>query len=157
MVGDEINAQICFAAGVHATYTTRRRQREVSGSNISFVLTGSAGVARLVWGLPPTVELLQQDGGALRWRPIPGDPTQPTSGAVDADGRDEESMGAATARLVEDWLAAIDDGREPSASAANGAKAVELTSAVFAAGMRRARVTIPLEDRRHPLAAYVGV
>jgi hypothetical protein len=66
-------------------------------------------------------------------------------------------MGAATARLIEDWLAAIDDGREPFADAVNNAKVIELTSAVFAARMRRAWLTVPLEDRLHPPAAYVGV
>ena len=56
-----------------------------------------------------------------------------------------------TERLVSDWLRAIEEDREPFASASNGAKAIEMICAVFEAGLTRERVAMPLANREHPL------
>ena len=160
LIGDEINAQFSFGGGVHVSYTSRHRQEGVSALGISFRLIGSKGVARMEWGLPPRLYVLQredlkeEDAGfgpsTDRWVPIVGDPTGP--GDDRPLGTGEETMGDATERLVSDWLRAIEEDREPFASASNGAKAIEMICAVFEAGLTRERVAMPLVNREHPLA-----
>ena len=144
---------------MHVSYTSRHRQEGVSALGISFRLIGSKGVARMEWGLPPRLYLLQredlkeEDAGfgpsTDRWVPIVGDPTGP--GDDRPLGTGEETMADATERLVSDWLRAIEEDREPFASASNGAKAIEMICAVFEAGLTRQRVAMPLANREHPL------
>ncbi|MBU6180273.1 MAG: gfo/Idh/MocA family oxidoreductase, partial [Verrucomicrobia bacterium] len=60
---------------------------------------------------------------------------------------------AAHRRVVRDWLAAIEENREPLASGERAMKTIEMAHAVFRSGLTEQRVAIPLEDRRHPLVA----
>ena len=55
-------------------------------------------------------------------------------------------------RVVDDWLEAIAQNREPTCSGYAGMKALEMALAVFAAGLSRGRVELPLKARNHPLA-----
>jgi predicted dehydrogenase len=57
----------------------------------------------------------------------------------------------ANARMLDDLLAAIETGRQPSCSASDATKAIEMVMAVYHAGLTRARVTLPLKQRTHPL------
>jgi hypothetical protein len=63
----------------------------------------------------------------------------------------EREVGAANARVVDDWLAAINANREPACSGRNGAKAVEMVMAVWRAGLSGGRVMFPLKERGHAL------
>ena len=52
-----------------------------------------------------------------------------------------------------DILAAIKHNREPQCSGRNAMKAIEMVMAVYAAGLSRGRVTLPLQQRVHPLVS----
>jgi hypothetical protein len=54
--------------------------------------------------------------------------------------------------VVDDWLAAIRENREPACSGTNAAKAVEMTMAVWRAGLSGGRVMLPLVERTDALA-----
>ena len=83
-------------------------------------------------------------GKTSEWRPLDKDPTLRLSAA-------EKSVDRANQRVVDDWLAAIAENRDPACSGYAGMKALEMALAVFAAGLARQRVELPLKDRRHPL------
>ena len=107
-------------------------------------MTGTKGVVRLLTGVEPHVLVLKPGewsaaGRSDRWEPLDGKPG--------ADGE----FGPANQRLVDDWLDAIRNDREPACSGANAAKAVEMAMAVYHAALQQKRVVVPLEDRRHPL------
>jgi hypothetical protein len=59
---------------------------------------------------------------------------------------------AANRGVVDDWLAAITENREPACSGFAAMKSLEMIHAVFAAGLSRGRVDLPLKNRQHPLA-----
>jgi predicted dehydrogenase len=68
----------------------------------------------------------------------------------------EHAVGPANARVVDDWLAAIREKREPACSGRNAAKAVETVMAVWRAGLSGGRVALPLAERGHALAKQGG-
>jgi len=54
--------------------------------------------------------------------------------------------------VVDDWLAAIAADREPVCSGYAAMKSLEMIHAIFAAGLSRGRVELPLRNRQHPLS-----
>ena len=148
VAGDEIVAQFAFPGGVHATFTSRAKNREAAGP-WGLQLVGSKGSVKILMEMIPRIYLLatskRTTSGELgEWRVWEQDPTLNLPEA-------ERGLGKANARVVDDWLAAIKQNREPICSGTAGMKALEMAMAVFAAGLSRGRVQFPLEDRRHPL------
>jgi predicted dehydrogenase len=148
VAGDEVTAQFGFAKGVTATFTSRAKLREHTGHwGIEFI--GTKGAARILANIPPQVFALKSsgwkpDGKADEWRRLPDDPTlnQPAAGFTEAN-----------ARLVDDWLDAIAKNRAPECSGHNAMKAIEMLMAVYQSALGAKRVSLPLNNRRHPLAA----
>ena len=64
---------------------------------------------------------------------------------------------AANRRVVDDWLEAVERDREPVCSGFAAMKSLEMIHAVFAAGLARARVALPLLRRSHPLEVARGL
>jgi len=145
VLGDEIEAQFAFPKGVHGTFTSRGRNRDTAGHwGIEFI--GSKGAIRLLADIVPRVfvrsPISWSDSGAkTEWSPMPWD--KPADFKPGVDG--------ANARMLDDLLAAIETGRQPSCSASDATKAIEMVMAVYHAGLTRARVTLPLKQRTHPL------
>jgi predicted dehydrogenase len=81
-----------------------------------------------------------------QWQPLENDPGTKL-------GADERSFGPANRRVLDDWLDAIANNREPACSGRNAMKSIEMVMAVYQSALSGARVTIPLKDRKHPLAA----
>jgi predicted dehydrogenase len=149
VAGDEISAQFYFEKGVVGSFTSRARMREQVG-HWGIELVGSKGSARVLSDIWPRVFYSapgkwEDVGKEQAWRPAEGDP----SGKVPAGMRD---VTRANARLVDDWLEAIEKDREPMCSGRNGAKAVEMVMGVYWAALGRKRVELPLAERGHPLA-----
>lgn len=143
VAGDEIVAQFAFPAGVNGTFTSRGRLREVTGA-WGIELTGSKGAVRLLTAVEPHVLVLP----AGKWAPAGRtDHWQPLDGAAGTDA----GFPPANRRIVDDWLAAIREDRQPAASGRNAAAAVEMVMAVYHAALAGARVPMPLADRKHPL------
>ena len=147
VAGDEVSAQFAFAKGVTGTFTSRKRLRQQVGHwGIEFV--GSKTSARLLADVYPAVHVLQpgkwETGGRTdQWQLLPGT-------AVSAEARGFE---AANRRVVDDWLEAIANHREPACSGRNAMKSIEMIMAVYQAALSGGRVALPLADRKHPLGA----
>ena len=112
-------------------------------------LIGTKGRARLLNDVFTTVYVerageLTSKGGAREWTPIPENPTQPVAGTT--------AQVAANRIVVDDWLNAIAEKREPVCSGWAAMKSLEMIHAVFAAGVSGRRIALPLANRTHPLA-----
>ena len=148
--GMEIEAQFAFASGVMACYTSRAALRQTVG-HWGIELTGSKGVVRILMDVFPQVFRLdagkwESTGKADRWLPLKDDPTLNFTA-------EERGFGPANRRVVDDWLEAIRTKREPACSGRDAMRALEMVMGVYQAGLSGKRVTLPLTDRRHPLAA----
>jgi len=86
------------------------------------------------------------DGEVRTWRARAGEPSAMATAV-------ERGFPAANRRVVDDWLAAIAENREPVCSGFAAMKSLEMIHAVFAAGLARGRVELPLKNRQHPLGA----
>jgi predicted dehydrogenase len=84
-------------------------------------------------------------GRSDEWTQIDGDPEAQATA-------DERSSNAANGRVLDDWLAAIEQGREPACSGRAAMKAVEMAMAPYVSALTRSRVALPLAVRSHPLA-----
>ena len=149
IAGDEIHAQFACADGVNVTFTSRQKQRDTAGP-WGLELLGSKGVAKISANIPPLVFLLKTagwkaDGKADEWRKMDDDPTKDLPASA-------QGFPAANARLVDDWLDAIQTKREPACSGRNAMKSIEMVMAVYHAALTGRRVPLPLKARTHPLA-----
>lgn len=149
IVGEEIEAMFAFPKGVNVHYTSRAKNAAVAGP-WGMELIGTQGRARLL-NDQHTQVYVQRTAGTVagaevrEWVPLSPDSAGP---AALAGGQD-----AANRRVVDDWLAAIAENREPACGGFSAMKALEMIHAVFAAGLSRGRVELPLKSRAHPLAA----
>jgi hypothetical protein len=87
---------------------------------------------------------LMPAGISEEWLPLEDDPTLQLTAA-------QRGPVPANRRAIEDWLDAIEHNREPQCRGYNAMKAIEMVMAVYAAGLSRGRVTLPLQQRVHPL------
>jgi predicted dehydrogenase len=151
VAGDEVMAQFAFDKGVQATFTSRAKLKARS-AEWGIELVGSKAAARIPLStIHPPVYVQQYgkwgpEGRNDPWTRIPGD----SSDGLDADAL---GFGPGNARIVDDWLTAIRESREPQASAANAAKAMEMVMAVYWSALGGARAMIPLKGREHPLGS----
>lgn len=148
VAGDEVMAQFAFDKGVQGTITSRGSLREREGYGLELV--GSKGAARIVLtSIHPPVYVQQfgkwgDEGRSDEWKRMTGDPSIGLGG-------EDVAVGPGNKRIVDDWLAAIRENREPEASGANGAWAVEMVMGVYWSALGRGRATFPLKERGHPL------
>jgi predicted dehydrogenase len=143
VLGDEIEAQFAFAHGIQGTFTSRGRHRDTAG-HWGIEINGSKGAVRILADISPRIFVRQNvawsdSGTKIDWQPL-----EPVPG--------KEPGGRGNARLVDDWLAAIESDRQPACSGYAGRNAIEMVMAVYQAGLSRARVTFPLKQRAHPLS-----
>jgi predicted dehydrogenase len=144
VAGDAVCVQFAFPRAVNATFLSRAAAREAAGP-WGMELIGSKGLARVEANIWPEVLVSRhrRSSGAISaadWQRLDGDPTTKLA-------PEEKTVEKANARLVDDWLAAITEHREPVCSGVNGMKAMEMAMAVFQAGLQRTRVEFPLVNR----------
>ncbi|HXI52238.1 MAG TPA: Gfo/Idh/MocA family oxidoreductase [Candidatus Saccharimonadales bacterium] len=149
VLGDDIEAQFEFAGGISATFTSRAALRQTLGP-WGLMLMGDKGTVRVLMDIAPRIFVgksgaWEAGGSTERWEPLAGDPMQDSPAS-------ERGFPAANRRVLDDWLAAIRDRREPACSGRRGLEAVEIAMAVFAAGLSGDRIRFPLAQRTHPLA-----
>ena len=153
VVGDEIFAHFAMDSGVNVTFRSRRGLEKAAGP-FGLEIIGSNGIIRLNSGAVPSLSHLATPSRSATtrtesWTNWNGG-VDPASEAT-IDGL--TAYDAAHRRVVRDWLAAIEENREPLASGERAMKTIEMAHAVFRSGLAERRVAIPLEDRRHPLVA----
>jgi predicted dehydrogenase len=143
VLGDEIEAQFEFERGVVGNFTSRGRLREQVG-RWHLELIGTKGQAMILMDIDPDVMILKPGLWTAQGKRDDWEPFQPIAAA-------EKGLAKANRRIVSDLLDSIEKGREPMCSGLNGAKAVEMVSAVYQAGLSGSKVELPLRERRHPL------
>ncbi len=150
IVGDEIDAMFAMAKGVNVRFTSRAKNARASGP-WGMEIVGTKGSVRVLSEVYPQVLWLESEGvtpaGEVRtWRPRAGEPSASATTV-------ERGFPASNRRVVDEWLAAIRENREPVCSGYAAMKSLEMIHAVFAAGVTRGRVEMPLKERRHPLSS----
>jgi predicted dehydrogenase len=150
IAGDDIVAEFGFANGVRATFTSQAANQG-KGAPFGMDLIGARRAISIRAEMVPRILMRSEAAGSARgdsgeWRLLERDPTLNWTAS-------ERSAARANGRVVDDWLAAIAQNREPICSGEAATKALEMAMAVFAAGLARRRVELPLKDRRHPLGA----
>lgn len=155
VAGREIEAQFAFPNGVNGRFVSRRRHRNWPGS-WGMMLVGTKGAVFVRAGHPARIYVLEGREGRPQdepmwegtWKRWAKDP------AMEEEKKILENaarMDIANERVVDDWLAAIVEEREPMCSGRDAMLALEMIHAVYAAALRGERVTFPLEERGHPL------
>ena len=150
VAGDEILAEFAFAKGVHAIFVSQAKNRE-SAEPWGLELIGSKTSIKILMEMVPKIYTAnavnrKEQGKTAEWRPWAQDPTLNWAAS-------ERGLARANGRVVDDWLSAIRQDRQPACSGYSGMKALEMAMAVFAAGLERGRVAFPLKNRQHPLNA----
>ncbi|HEY5911505.1 MAG TPA: Gfo/Idh/MocA family oxidoreductase [Verrucomicrobiae bacterium] len=150
VAGNDITAEFAFPNGLRGGFASRAKYREAAGP-WGMELLGSKRSAKILMEMVPRIYVLEPgawagQARADQWRPWPEDPTLKWPESA-------RSLAAANARVVDEWLAAIAQDREPECGGEAGMRAFEMAMAVFAAGLARTRVEIPLARRQHPLGA----
>ena len=151
IIGDTIQAVFGFDNGVTGSYSSVKNSGE-KGNRWGIDVYGTAGVLSIRLEGTPAVPLIRVLRGptwmpdaekGTGWEPLPDAPvTTYTHPSADR-----------YAPIANDLLAAIREDRAPAASLQDGRASLEMVSAVFASHIGGKRVTLPLEDRKHPLRA----
>jgi predicted dehydrogenase len=146
VAGDEVFAQLSFANGVNATFTSSGKLRETVG-HWGIELWGSKGAVRINCDISPNVFLRQStswqaSGKTDEWKPLD---------AALIKSPPEHNLGP-----VDDWLDGIAKKQEPECSGRNGAWAVEMVMAVYQSALSKSRMLFPLVSRTHPLRSSAG-
>ena len=138
IAGDDVEAWFKMAGGVQVHFCSQREPTAPTPAGpYSLEFIGTKGAARMKLKAEPNVTV--QHGS--EWRALDGDPSATAEKVIHGPNR----------RIVDDWLAAITENREPKCSCYDGMKTVEMVQAVYAAGLSRQSVALPLKNRRHPL------
>ncbi len=151
IIGDTIQAVFGFDNGVTGSYSTVKNSGE-KGNRWGIDVYGTTGVVSIRMEGAPFVPLIRVLRGpawlpdaekGIGWEPLPNAPVT-TIVHPSADRY---------APITGDLIAAIREGRAPAASLQEGRASLEMVSAVFASHISGKRVTLPLEERQHPLRA----
>jgi predicted dehydrogenase len=150
VAGDEILSEFAFAQGIHATFVSRAKNREAAGP-WGMELIGSKASVKILMEMVPRIYTVNEgkwtaQGKTTELRLWAQDPTLNWAAS-------ERGFARANDRVVNDWLSAISQDRQPMCSGYAGMRALEMALAVFAAGLTRGRVEFPLKNRQHPLRA----
>jgi predicted dehydrogenase len=142
VAGDGLMAMYGFANAVYGTFESHR---DVPGGEDRFSLEirGSKGMIALrsladaVWFQGPIFNPAKphtwQPITTLEWEAVP------------------DKMHWCNQKLVLDLLHAIEENREPVASLDDAIWALEMIQSAYASHLKKARVDLPLKNRKHPL------
>jgi predicted dehydrogenase len=145
IIGDDIFAQFAFPNNVNATFRSARPNQAAAG-HWGIEMIGTKAAVRVLADINPSILIREHpktgsDPSSENWQKWPGE----------SSILQDKSVAAANRRVVEDWLGAIRQNKEPVCSGFNAMRAIEMAHAIFAAGLERTRISLPLKNRKHPL------
>jgi predicted dehydrogenase len=155
IAGDSIVSHFAFRSGVMGEFESFVAQDGTDTSYFTLLLEGTSGTIghrsfggrQLFWhhrGIP-----FPADGE--QWEPLELDDHAPEG----SDDMNERYIWAHQ-QLIRDLLQSIDERRPPLASAHAAATALEMMMAAYESHFAGGRVSLPLTNRRHPLADVAG-
>jgi len=149
IVGDRINAMFGFGKGITGYFATTRNA-DGNGGRWGLDIHGSKGVVTLrmngavVAGLLESPAWAPKGGAPLEWKPVPGCP--------------EDTLTPKPAMryspIIDDLLVAAREGRRPRVSLHDGRQAQEMVQAIYESHVQGRKVSLPLEERAHPLKSW---
>ena len=89
----------------------------------------------------------KEKGKEEKWEHLAGDP------GIDVP-EEQKSAAAANRRVVDDWIEAIREDREPICSGKAATAAIEMVMGVYQSAIEGKRAMFPLRDRKHPLRLH---
>jgi len=148
VLGDEVEARFEFAGGVTGRFISRAKLKDSLGP-WGLKILGTRGAVWVLMDIFPKVlwrSSMEQGARDRRelWVPLPGDPSASLA-------ESERGFPAANRRVVDDWLAAIRERREPRCSGHHAMKAVEMAMAAYESALSGKPCRIPMSRREHPL------
>jgi predicted dehydrogenase len=139
VAGDTILATYELAKGVKGTFASEKARRP--GGQYGLTLVGTNGEILLGPGDPSRVS----------WRRKADDAPQPLPDAPSNDGPELKGQAYANQLLVKDLMDCVGTDRDPIASGRECRAALEMILATYASHLSGSKVTLPLQDRTHPL------
>ncbi len=156
VAGDDVVALYGFDGGITGSYESMRAGDGGEGNYFRLDLCGTGGIVTVwssaampVYFYPRPFALPDRAG---EWQPLQPEPQPLPEGAPEGAG----AMHPANQALVRDLLAAVEQGRQPLSSGHDARAALEMILAVYASHVAGDRVTLPLEQREHPLATWAS-
>lgn len=147
IAGERITGLLEFEDGNTATVLFHRYP-QVNGNFYGFEVLGMEGhllwKQRHVWRLPNLDFVPGSEWD--RWEAVPL-PNPENWDPVTDEAPDEFNY-------VDDFVNALDEGRDPVCSGAEGLRVMEVLMAIFESGAYQRRVTLPLTRRDHPLLRW---
>ena len=164
--GDELFAHFRFQGNVRGTFESRRGLADATGvvTYMGLTVIGTEGALAMPFHGPRTRRLrISRHPGPLEesacfedvelteYRTIPG--AKPLDGTIwgPEPSPGEEYFLKANRFAAWDLICAIEQDRQPISNAYNARLAVEMIYGIYASHLCGGRVTLPLEDRAHPL------
>lgn len=147
VLGERITATLAFDSGVTATLL-QQRFPVVDSTAYGFEVYGTEG--RLIWKTSgawwlPTPHFLP-DGKNDRWESLP---------IVQPPGYDADSgVSAEEYSYVDEYVNALDTGREHECSGVQGRHVIEILMAVLESSAYGVRIDLPQKTRTHPLEEW---
>jgi predicted dehydrogenase len=149
LAGDAVEAVYQFAGGVTGYFSSRRAQ-EGKPSRFALTIFGSRGVVEYLTGFVPEVHFLADPGwspgrSGAKWQKAT------SAGVGNPEPLKATGIPAGNVAAIKDLIGAIEQSRQPLCSAYSGRTIVEMIMAVFESQRLGKPVSLPLENRQHPL------
>jgi predicted dehydrogenase len=149
LAGDDVQALYQFADGVFGSFGSRRGQAG-SPSRFALMILGSKGIIEYTSGYLPAVHFLPDPSwspgrSGAKWQRVSSagvDKPEPITAGGNAQGN---------VVAVRDLIAAIEEDRQPLCNVYEARMTIEMIMAAFESHRLKRPVTIPLENRQHPL------
>jgi predicted dehydrogenase len=146
ILGNSLNASYGFANGITATFSSVHGSKQAPGRwGLDVYCTEGVVLIRFESGGATQVRMLRDPSWSPGFAKANFDPL-PDAPPPEID----KSSAVRYAPIINDLLAAIGENRRPEVSLQDGRAALEMVVAIYAAHLR-GRVTLPLQDRKHPL------
>ncbi len=127
---------------------------DIDSGSIRFEISGTEGALALDHALPTTVYRTS----AAHWHPTRTrwDEVHLSPAEREIDGHDftDPDVQDADLWMVDEWVRALDEGRDHVISAQVGASTMEMIHGAYASHATGLRIDLPQADRRHPLATW---
>jgi predicted dehydrogenase len=148
ILGDRLDAVFGFPGGVYGRFASAKN-RDGNGGRWGVDVCGSKGVVAIRMDTLDRMHLFPNPP----WAPM----TRPVQWELLPRLEEVAQTHAQVGRydpIIDDLIAAIEEGREPIASLREGREAQQMVQAVNASHVAGGRVPLPLQQRVHPLKTW---
>ena len=131
-------------------------RESVDSSTIRFEVVGTEGALALDHALPRALYYSKSSHWhpvTTEWTEVPLSREERTAGGFDFQ---DPQVAGMDLWMVEEWVQALDQGRDHTINAAVGANTMEMIHGAYRSHAEGRRIDLPQESRDHPLAAWLA-